>query len=73
MYYFTQYESPFGYLTLASNGRAVSGAWYETHRYMCQSLGEKPVRSDDDPVLKQLASWQGSAHGQRRLNAHRKS
>lgn len=57
MYYFTEYESPFGVITMASNGEAVSGLWFETHRYMHEYLGEDPVRNDADPVLAHLSDW----------------
>lgn len=57
MGFFSEYESPFGTMTMASNGRAVSGLWYKTHRYKDEVLGKAPVRNDDDPILKQLAEW----------------
>ncbi len=57
MYYFTEYESPVGILTLVSNDHAVCGLWFETHRYMYQTLGCEPVRNDSNPILKELASW----------------
>ena len=57
MHFFTEYESPFGTITMTSNGTAVTGLWYETHRYMYDSLDKEPVRDDADPVLAQLAAW----------------
>lgn len=54
---FTTLESPIGELTAVGNGEAVCGLWFQKHRYMNEYLGEEPVRDDDDPVLKQLASW----------------
>lgn len=57
MHYFTEYASPFGTITMASDGEAVVGLWFEKHRYLYDSLDEEPVRNDDDPVLRQLAAW----------------
>lgn len=57
MDFFTEYESPIGAITLASNGRAISGLWFTNHRYKYQALNGEPVRNDEDPVLGQLASW----------------
>lgn len=56
-YCFTEYESPLGTLTIAGNGEAVCGLWFEQHRYMKEALPEPPVRDDADPVLGHLAAW----------------
>lgn len=66
MYHFTEYESPIGTLTIASDGTGVSGLWFPNHKYLFDSLSSEPVRDDDDPVLRQLASWLDAYFAKRR-------
>ena len=54
---YTEYDSPVGMLTIASDGDAVCGLFFENHRYQDESLSADAVRADDDPVLKELAAW----------------
>ena len=57
MQVYSEYASPIGDLTIASNGEAVVGLWFAKHRYMDEALSKDAKRADDDPVLKQLANW----------------
>lgn len=57
MHFYTEYDSPIGGLTIASDGSAVCGLWFEKHKYMKESLPEPPERNDADPVLVHLSEW----------------
>ena len=52
----TEYESPCGTLTIASDGGAVCGLWFENHKYLDESL-PKDARRGTDAVLAHLAQW----------------
>ena len=57
MTYTTFYESPVGCLTLASDGKALTGLWIEGQKYYLGSLKEMPPRRDDLPVFAQVKDW----------------
>ena len=57
MHAYSEFDSPCGTITAASDGSAVCGLWFEGHKYMQESLPEKSVRNDADPVLVQLKGW----------------
>lgn len=50
-------DSPLGILTIASNGSAITGVWFEHHRYppAAETLGER-VGPGTDPVLDAAAT-----------------
>ena len=56
--YFTQYETPIiGTLTLASDGTAITGCWFDNDRYFGYGVDERMERDDDVPVLVQARAW----------------
>ncbi|GGF30661.1 methylated-DNA--protein-cysteine methyltransferase [Microbacterium sorbitolivorans] len=50
-------DSPLGTLTIASNGSAITGVWYEQHRYppTAETLGERALPGTD-PLLDAAAT-----------------
>ena len=56
MQYIMRYDSPIGRMLLASDGQALTGAWFEGQRYFAAGLTaereQKPL-----PVLEQAARW----------------
>lgn len=54
---YAEYDSPVGRLTIASDGTAVCGLWFENSRHMDAALLESAERSGDDPVLAHLRDW----------------
>lgn len=54
---YSEYESPFGTLTIASEGDGICGLWFAKHKYKEQTLLPDATRTDDDPVLQQLSTW----------------
>ncbi len=56
MYYCAHYHSPLGEITLASNGTALTGLWFDGQKYFGASLpADTPV--SDLPVFRQTVEW----------------
>ena len=66
MYLCTDYESPIGTMTLASNGDAVCGLWFMPHKYRFASIPEEPTRDDGDPALVRFKEWLDAYFARRR-------
>lgn len=56
MFRSTEYDSPLGRLTLASDGQAICGLWIEGQKYHGAGLPEQPEPGSDD-ALDALAAW----------------
>lgn len=57
MYYQTQYRSPLGIITMASDGECLSGLWFEGQKYFYGTLPEQSVRNDELPVFTSARAW----------------
>ena len=57
MYYFTEYDSLVGLLTLASDGEAICGLWLEGQKYHGGTIPEEMVRDDDAAGFDELRTW----------------
>ena len=57
MYYMTEYDSPVGKLTLASDGEAVCGLWLEGQKYHGDTVGAPMKRDDEAGGFSQLRAW----------------
>ena len=57
MYYLTEYESPLGLLTLASDGESLVGLWIEGQKYFCPSVSEEMERKDELLVFEAARDW----------------
>ncbi len=57
MYYYSEYESPLGTLTIASDGSAACGLWLEGQKYHGGTISEKMVKADDAAGLAELRLW----------------
>lgn len=57
MYYSTEYASPVGVLTLASDGAALCGLWLEGQKYHGGTIPETMVRRDDAPAFAAARAW----------------
>lgn len=56
--YCTQYQSDLiGPLTIASNGEAIVGCWFENDRYFGYGVKGSMVQRDDLPVFTQVRNW----------------
>lgn len=56
MDYIQHYDSPFGKITLASDGEALSGLWFDGQKYFGSTLDKAPVRKML-PVFEQTKEW----------------
>lgn len=58
MNYFTEYESELiGGLTLASDGEAITGCWFDNNRYFGYGVEGEMRRRDDLAVFGQARAW----------------
>lgn len=62
MYYISKYNSPLGVITVASDGEALSGLWFDGQKYFADRLNKKEFgeQSTDGlkvPVLKETEKW----------------
>lgn len=57
MYCFTEYESPLGILTLASDGAAVRGLWMANQKYHSAGMPESMKHDDDAPGFAEMRAW----------------
>lgn len=56
MQYTTTYQSPLSSITLAADGEALTGLWFEGQKYYALYL-EKEYEEKDLPVLRQAKKW----------------
>lgn len=57
MYYKTNFESPVGKLTIASDETSIIGVWMEGQKYFGNTLPENAVSCDEHPVLVTCRRW----------------
>ena len=57
MYYFTEYDSPVGLLTLASDGTAICGLWLEGQKYHGGTIPDEMERDDEATGFDALRTW----------------
>ena len=56
MVYTTEYESPLGTITLACDGEAIIGLWFNRQRYFGSILPEKTERKEH-PLFEEARRW----------------
>ena len=56
MHYTTTYQSPLGGITLAADGEALTGLWFEGQKYFALYL-DKEHEEKDLPVFEQTKQW----------------
>ena len=56
VHYITHYASPLGDITLASDGEALTGLWFDGQAHFGAGLGET-AESDAPPVFDQAKRW----------------
>ena len=57
MYYYSEYDSPVGTITIASDGVAVCGLWLEGQKYHGATVPEEMVRNDEAGGFAELRAW----------------
>lgn len=56
-YYYTEYESPVGTLTIACNENGLVGLWLEGQKYFGDEILKEATRADDIAILIQTKEW----------------
>ena len=56
MQYTHYYNSPLGGITLASDGEALTGLWFDDQKYFGSTLSEKPEQKEL-PIFEQTDQW----------------
>ena len=56
MYYSTDYVSPLGIVTLASDGRNLAGAWFEGQKYFANTLPDERILQETE-ILAETKKW----------------
>lgn len=51
------YDSPLGGITVASDGEAITGLWFDGQKYFGASLPERALKEDNLPVFEQTKKW----------------
>ena len=58
MTYLSSFQSPLGSVTLASDGEALTGLWFDGQKYFLQGITGETAQTDDEPaVLLQAKAW----------------
>ena len=57
MDYTTHYQSPLGAITLASDGEALVGLWFDGQKYFADALGGQYEERNDVPVFDDTRRW----------------
>lgn len=57
MLYMTNYSSPLGRVTLASDGSNITGLWFEGQKYYGSALDSETVQNDGLAVFDAAKSW----------------
>lgn len=57
MSYVTTYESPIGTLTMASDGKNLTGLWMQGQKYDQATLPSDAVQKDDLPLFNTTKKW----------------
>ena len=56
MEYIHHYDSPLGGITIASDGKALTGLWFDGQKYFAKGL-DKDIREKNLPVFEQTDQW----------------
>ena len=56
MGYIHHYKSPLGGITLMSNGEALTGLWFDEHKYFANTL-DKSFKKKDLPIFEITDKW----------------
>jgi len=55
--FYTDYNSQFGRLLLASDGKNLTGLWFEEQKYYANTLSSTAIKKDDLPIFAQVKNW----------------
>ena len=59
--FYTAYDdSPLGRITLASDGKALTGLWFDGQKHFAEGLSSCHTQRDDLPLFKDVRTWLSS-------------
>ena len=64
MFYRTEYHSPLGLITLASDGESITGVWLKGQKFFASALPADAVVDDSLPIFLQTAEWLDAYFGE---------
>ena len=57
MNFTARYQSPLGGITMASDGEALTGLWFERQKYFASTLSANTSENPDLPIFRQTRLW----------------
>ena len=57
MYFFIEYQSPLGMLTIASDGDNIVGLWMEGQKYFAGTVKEEMTEDRELGIFKHTKDW----------------
>lgn len=60
MFYYTEYDSPIGKLTVARDEKSIVGLWLDGQKHLGDTLPEMPVRQDGGEIFESVKDWLNS-------------
>lgn len=57
MFYKTEYNSPLGLITIASDGQNLVGLWIEGQKYFCESVNEEMTENNNLKIFADTKDW----------------
>lgn len=57
MFFYTEYSSPVGILTIVGDKENIVGVWMEDQRYYTDTLTKVPALNKDTSILKNATDW----------------
>ena len=57
MQYINRYISPIGNITMASDGEALTGLWFDGQKHFGSTLNEPYQNTEDDPIIALTKQW----------------
>ena len=57
MIYISEYKSPLGKITLASDGKNLIGLWIEGQKYYFSNLKQEVIKQDNLEIFNKTKNW----------------
>ncbi|MBO3723837.1 methylated-DNA--[protein]-cysteine S-methyltransferase [Actinomyces bowdenii] len=57
MHYYSHYHSPLGPMTMASDGKHLTGLWFDGQKHDRATLDEQAVQEEDLPIFQETRQW----------------
>lgn len=57
MFYYTNYSSKVGKLTIVSDEKNIVGLWIENQKYFCSNMPSGELKEEETPILRNAKTW----------------